>query len=323
MENNYTKDNIGQEVDLWDILQRFGRWCAKTTSVFLIFLLRKSVRLVCFALVGVIVGAIWYIISTPFYSTYMLVRVNDRENHFFYANQINANFSTSENLAQKFAIPDSIAKQISSVRAYYAIDANKDQIPDFIDEKNIYMFSNDSVKADKVLHNLLYINAQVYSNKALPYIRQSIVDFINKNEYAQRYNMRRVMEINERVSYLQQQVRRLDSLQQYEYFQKASAKKAVGSGQLLVLNEQVQSLYHNELISLNSQITRYNTELQLYAEPITIVQDFAETYSRKNSLTFCVKNFIIFFLLVGLIFVLIQDHKKTLARLYRGKVVAG
>ncbi|MDR0711950.1 MAG: hypothetical protein LBF67_06370 [Prevotellaceae bacterium] len=230
------------------------------------------------------------------------------------------NIDASQDLVRKLGITESTAKQIHSIRAHYCVDLNKDGFPDVIDKNNKYATSLDSTKAAKILPNMFHIKIQAYSSEIFPHVRQSIIDFINKNSYVQRQNARRIEEISEQISYLHQQQSRFDSLQQYEYFQKQSAKKTIGSGQLLVLNEQIQPLYHGDLIALNDQILGKNTLLQLYSEPITIIQDFTETSSRENNMMFYIKPLGIAGLLIGLIFIIIRDYRKPLWDLYNKKV---
>lgn len=323
MENNLTTDN-GQEINLWELLQKIGRWCAKSGGLFFIFLLKKSIKLAVFIFAGVAVGGLLYITGKPYYKTHMLVRANVAD-HFFYVTLINANLApeniaTSQDLAQRLSIPTNMAGQINSIRACYAIDLNKDGLPDVLDEKNRYFYSSDSSKAAKILPGSFYIDVQVYSPEVLPYIRQSIMDIISKNEYIQRHNVRRLEAVEEQIAYLHQQQYRFDSLQQYEYFQKERSKRSAGSGQLLILNEQNQPLYHTDLITLNNQILENNTLLQLYSEPITIIQDFSVTSRRKNSLMFYAKPLAIAFFLIGVVSLIIWDYRKTLVRLYREKI---
>jgi hypothetical protein len=323
MENNSTKNNAGQEIDLWEVLRKFGCWIAKVFSAVFIFLFRKSVWLACFVVAGAAIGVCLFVTHKPYYSTHMLVRANVVDN-FFYVNMINEELSL-ENIrnplewVRKLTIPASVAKQIYSIRACYGIDINKDGLPDIIDEKHEYISSRDSSKVAKILHGSFYINVWATSNEVLPHIRQNLLNFINKNEYVQHHNVRRIEAVNEQISYLNQQISRFDSLQRYEYFQKSAAKKAVGSGQLLVLNEQQQPLYHDELIRLNDELISKNTTLQLYSDPVTIVQEFAETFRRKNNLMFYIKPLVLYSFLIGFVFVVIWDYRKQLLKLYCGK----
>jgi hypothetical protein len=323
MEDNSINNNVNQEIDVWEILQKFGLWFAGILRKLFIFLLRKSIKIACFTLVGVAIGEILYISSEPYYSTYMLVKANVASN-FFYVTLLNENLAAgntkaSENLVQKLGISESTARQIKSIRAYYCVDLNKDGFPDIIDKENVYSASIDSLKAAKILPDLFYIRVLAYSSDVLPYIQHNILNFINKNDYVQRHNARRIEEINEQISYLHQQQSRFDSLQQFEYFRKESTKKTSGNGQLIVLNEQAQPLYHDQLIELNNQIMEKNTKLQLYADPITIVQDFAETFYRENSAMFYIKPLGIASFLVGLVFFICWDYRKQLKRLCHKK----
>jgi hypothetical protein len=323
MENDSVKNNAGQEIDLWDILQKFGRWVAKVFGILFLFLFRKSVWLACFVLAGAVIGGVLYLSYKPYYSSHMLVRANVEDN-VFYVNLINEELSI-ENIrspmewVRKLAIPASIAKQIYSIRACYGIDVNKDGLPDIIDEDHEYINSPDSTKAALILQGSFYINVWAYSNEVFPHIRQNLLNFINKNEYVQYHNVRRLEEVNEQISYLRQQINRFDSLQKYEYFQKEGGRKAVGSGQLLVLNEQPQPLYHDELIRLNDELITKNTILRLYSEPITIVQEFAETFRRRNTVMFYIKPLATGSFFFGLAFLIIWDYRKQLWKLYRGK----
>ncbi|MDR2358521.1 MAG: hypothetical protein LBD87_01805 [Prevotellaceae bacterium] len=323
MENDSTKNNAGQEIDLWEILRKFGCWIAKIISAVFIFFFRKSIWLACFVFAGIAIGFLLYASHKPYYSSHMLVRANVADN-FFYVNLINEelsleNIRTPLEWVRKLTIPASIAKQIYSIRACYGVDINKDGLPDIIDEDHKYISSRDSSKVAKILHGSFYINVWAYSHEVLPHIRQNLLNFINKNEYVQQHNVRRIEEINEQISYLNQQINRFDSLQRYEYFQKSDTKKAVGSGQLLVLNEIPQPLYHGELIGLNNQVISRYTTLQLYSDPVTVVQEFAETFRRKNNFLFYVKPLAIYSFLVGLVFIIIWDYRKQLWKLYRGK----
>ncbi|MDR1406099.1 MAG: hypothetical protein LBI89_02715 [Prevotellaceae bacterium] len=323
MENDATKKHAGQEIDLLEILRKCGQWCANVLRAVFVFLLRKSVWLACFALTGIAIGLSLYASHKPYYSAHMLVQANVVDN-FFYVNLINEelaveNISNPLDWVRKLAIPATVAKKIYSVRACYGIDLNKDGLPDIIDEENKYILSRDSAKVAKILRGSFYISVWAYSHEVLPHIRQNLMNFINRNEYVQRHNVRRVEEVNEQIAYLQQQINRFDSLQKYEYFQKDKDKKAIGSGQLLVLNESTQPLYHSELISLHNQLLEKNTTLQLYSEPVTITQEFAETFQRKNNFMFYVKPLVICSLLVGFILLLVWDYRKPLLKLYRNR----
>jgi hypothetical protein len=330
MENNSTKNNVEPEIDLWKILHSVGQWCAKTfvslASTFVIFFVRKSVWLACFIFAGVLVGAIRYVFSKPYYSSSMYVQPHVGDN-FFYVNLINEkvapwNIESSTELVQKLSIPANIAKQIHSIRACYGIDLNEDGLPDAMDEDYKYISSRDSAEVAKVIRSAFYICAWVYANETLPYIRKSIMEFISKNDYVQRHNTHRLARIDEQITYLNYQLGRFDSLQQHIYFEKESPKKTASSGQLLVWNEQPQPLYHNDLISLNDQIIEKTHTMLLYPEPITIVHDFAEISKRKNTLLFYTKPLVINFLLIGFLILLILDYRKFFVDLYRGKITS-
>jgi hypothetical protein len=252
----------------------------------------------------------------------MLVRANVVDN-FYYVNLINEelsleNISSPLDWVRKLTIPASIAKQIYSIRACYGVDINKDGLPDIIDEDNKYISSRDSSQAAQILQADFYITIRTYSHDVLPHIRQNILTFISKSEYVQQHNAWRIESIKGEINYFNQQLDRFDSLQRYEYFQKENTKRAsIGGGQLLVLNDPPQPLYHDELIRLKGQIGERNTILQLYSDPVTIIQEFAETFRRRNNLMFYVKPFVIYFFLIGLAFTILWSYRKQILKLYR------
>jgi hypothetical protein len=320
-EKNQEKE---QEINLLEIVQKIGRWCFKIVRIVFIYLLQRSIPLAIFIFAAVVFSGLLYSLSKPFYSTSMLVRANV-ENDFFYVTLINANFSRrhvpkSEDLAQRLGVSEAIAKQIKSIQAYYAVDLNNDGLPDAPDERGKFIFSEDSIKASRILHTIFYVNARVYSTEVYQHIRQSIMNLVGKNEYIRQQNERRLAVVREQIVYLHQQQYRFDSLQQYEYFQKEKGKKSADRGQLLILNEQNQPLYHNDLIGLNNQILGNHTTLELYADPLTVVQDFSLTTRRTNGLMYYVKPLVLIFFFLGLISLLVWDYRKYFLKLYREKI---
>jgi hypothetical protein len=322
MENDSTKNNAGHEIDLWEILQKFGLWIGGILRAVFLFLLKKSVWLACFVIAGAAIGICLFVTNKPYYSTHMLVRANVVDN-FYYVNLINEelsseNISSSLEWVRKLTIPASIAKQIASIRACYGVDINKDGLPDIIDEDNKYISSPDSSVAAQILQGSFYITVKTYSHDVLPHIRQNLLNFICKSEYVQQHNAWRIESIKGEIDYFNQQLNRFDSLQRYEYFQKENTRRtAIGGSQLLLLSDTPQPLYHDELIKLNNQIAERHTILQLYSDPITIKQEFAETSRQKNSLMFYVKPLILYAFLIGLVLAIIWNYRKQILKLYR------
>jgi hypothetical protein len=323
METYPEQKNARHEVDLLEVVRKGIRWCTNVLRAVFVFLFRKSIWLICFALAGAAIGFGLHVSDKPYYSAHMLLRTNVAD-HFFYVNLINEelsekNISSSLDWVRKLTIPASIAKKIYSIRACYGVDINKDGLPDIIDEDNQYINARDSSKVAQILPGSFYIRVWAYSHEVLPHVRQNLLNFINNNEYVKRHNRQRIEDINGQIEYLQQQINRFDSLQRYEYFQKDKNKRSVSGGQLLVLNEVPQSLYHAALIDLNNQILGKKATLQLYSEPITVAQEFAETFRRQNNLMSYVKPLVINALLVGFVFLLVWDYRKTLWKLYHDR----
>jgi hypothetical protein len=318
----FTENPHEQEIDLWAILQKTSKWCVNILRIVIVFLVQKSIWLLTFAVVGALLGCTLYKISKPYYNSTMQLYSNVLSNDYF-VDAINNEFShiiKPKDFAKKLAVPDSIAKQIRSIEACYGIDLNKDGRVDIIDEKNKYIHHRDSSRAARIVYGVFYVNVHAYSvnEDILSTIRNNVMQFISTNEYVQLHNQEKIVSLQEQTKYIESQISRLDSLQQADYF-KAEKDLKKSAGQLLILNEKDHQLYHGDLLGLDDRILNIHTTLALYSDPVTITQEFSETDRRKNNLVYYVRPSGIIFLLLGFVFVLIWDNRKTLRKLFASK----
>ncbi len=322
------QNNNNQEIDLWDVFKKLGAWIRQTVEwfydVFLfafVFLIRKSLWLVGFIILGCVLAFFMHKTMKPYYNSNMQLRANVMDNAFF-VNMINdlSGARDLDALTQKLNLPDtSMAKDILSITACFGVDLNKDGIVDMVDITNKYI-RGDSAKASQVVPGYFYINASVYSDKVLPYIKKGIMNIIENNVYVKRYNDDRFVRVNEAVATLTTQINLLDSLQKVDYFDRERRQSIkAGAGPLMVLSEKDQKLYHADILTLTEQRRALESSLILDPNPVTLVKDFSEMQSPVKSFVSYAKPIVSTVLLAGLAFLIIWDNRKKIFQLINEK----
>jgi len=327
-ESTPIEKNNPQEIDLWEILKKvyiglkdLGKWLYEALLFLVGFAIRKFVWLLCCAVIG---GGLAFFLykSSPYYNSVLQLRSNVLSNSFF-VNLVNETMSESNRdykvLAQKLNMPDSLAKKIQSIKAYYGVDVNKDTIVDFLDKNNTYIRSTDTLKAAMIVPRLFFIDAVVSTDTVLPYIKRSILNMFENNEYVTQHNKRRLIQIKGRMNELAVQLSRLDSLQKVDYFNQEHRYNTKAGNTSLMLSLE-QKLYHYDIMWLLQQRMSLESALALDSLSITLVKDFSETPNFKQSLWSYIADAVGYALLIGFPLLLLWEYrKKIIQEIKRGQ----
>jgi len=278
MDTSNIQQNTGKandEIDIFEFCARmwgaFKNFLSSTLNFFvtiIIFLIRKSLWIVSFTLAGFLIGYLLYSTSVPVFSSWMEGNTGDLDNRIVidHINRLNQVTGNNKLLAEYLNIKVEQAEQISSIGAFYGIDINRDKVPDFIDFNNSY---NPRDTGQVRLPSFIYIKVTVFDETILPALRNGLIQYIDDSPYIQEfYNISRRQKL-QTIAEIQTEIEKIDSLQRSQF------RKMPDNLQTLLLNNQsVQQLFHNEVLWLHS--TKQNLELSLLIsdEIITVVHDF-------------------------------------------------
>lgn len=290
-DEQVNKTKATDEVDLIELFNRMGRgikrgtvWLFKQVENLFILLIRKSLWIVSFAIIGLLVGYLIYKSSPRYYSSEMTAISNSVDNSHIVnsINLLNSLFK-EKNYSSASAyldIPVGKAKQIKSIAAFYGIDLNRDKIVDYVDYANSFRFNPKDTMA-KRLTNYFFVNLEVYNEGAFTAAREGLKKYIYKNEFVVENNNERIAQNEEMIKVINIEIKKIDSLQKIAYFETPLLQKA-SNGQMVFLNEKEVKLYHDQLLKLQRDKMRLERENKINKDPITIVQDFTPLSKAEN-----------------------------------------
>jgi hypothetical protein len=310
-----TREVQDSEIDLLDILSRVWKGVGTAFRVTTVFLIRKSLWLAGFIILGGCVAFLFYKTSERHYTSTMMAQANVLTNNYVidYVNQL-GEIRDPLVRARVLNIPISDSKHVKGINAFFGIDMDKDGNPDYI-SKNAYDRRDTTLKKVPVI---FYVQVKVSEESVFSSISGRIIEALKNNPHLVERNKIRIEQLHERITELEGQYQRLDSLEQFEYFSSERLMLKT-TGQMLVLNEKTRQLYHDPILSIRNSILSLQQELVLHSEPITVIHDFPTLSITDNPLMSYVKKWVLIFFGIGIIFLLIRHNWTTIWRLIREK----
>ncbi|MFB6319348.1 hypothetical protein [Saccharicrinis sp. FJH54] len=327
------KEDKTKEIDLLDLLQSIGRSIAKffiflydTLWWFIVFGIKNYILMLVFVVIGLGWGIYSSMTSKDVYQSFMKIRSNAMTTRDLkpYISEINKYFTNKNQytypiLERDFNLDSSDVSKINAVKPHFYIDYWDDGI---IDELDI----NDKHSTKDTLNVIdsayMCIEARVQDPLLFNKLGEKIVDYLNSNPNIQKININRLSEVQNKVSSLSSEIDLLDSLQHFSYFNGSRDLQQLqfNNRQGLILGESRQQLYHWEKIRLDNIRKPFVTELNLYNNPVTIIDDFPiETNKMQSSIMDIVKSIIIVAFIGYLVLLLIYFFKKNYSK-YADKV---
>ncbi len=312
ISQNHTSDEIDLYVLFKKIIEKISSalsFLVKILLTIFVFLIRKAIYLFIFTLAGVLIG-LWLFSSTErYYSSSLEAQPNgiangDMINYINDLHELCVGRNISS-LSNALGIEDTLAQKIKDIRAYWIIDINKDGTGDYVDSKNEFKLKDTTQRR---LNDRFNLSVEVFDLVSLPNVRDGISNYIKKSPYLQKLNEIRKKDLKELIDQTEEEITKLDSLQKVEYFQKT--KKPIRESQVMFLAENPPQLYYRDILSLYSQKQRYEKELDLSIEPITIIKDFTKITKAENPKSlYAIKYGVVFFILGFLVIVLVSNWK--------------
>ncbi len=284
------------EIDLIEILLKFTNWLKGICNSIIMFFIRNAFCLLIFILIGVGLAVVTYFSTERFYNTEMVLQTNavSSTEMINYLNNFDVKSFNNNSLS------------IKNIKAYYIIDNNKDEHPDYVDYDNV----QDTSITNRRMVDKVDILISVYENAPIDSIKNAIFSYINKNHYFQKVNDLRIKQLNDLISKTDIELQKLDSVETINYFYKDPYQKETGKN-MIILNEKEIKLFHNDVLRLYKKKQENEEELFLYKDIVTIIQDFTTVTKVENSLSKKLKQFMLTFFCLGLIFSIFVDQRNN------------
>ncbi len=323
-EINETKNDRNDEIDLLDLFNRMGRtlgrWANALGTALLvstIFLLRKWLPLTISVLLGIGASLLMKKASESSYTSDMVLRTNvaDPDEMISYLNRLHL-FCIEENkaaLANSIGLSPDQVNNIGDISAYWIIDNGNDGIPDMVD----YSQRHDVYDTVNVrMEDRLNVRVKIKVPQELTNVRNGIITFINSEKLFQQRNELRLKQNEEMISRMASDIKLLDSLQAFKYFEETRNLKPQSGGSMVFLQEQKTQLLYPDIHTLYKTKQALESEQELYKDIVTVLSEFTIPANRDNGGLYYAKTIVPVFFLITLIILIAITNRKKLFEVY-------
>jgi len=284
------KSKPNNEIDLLDLFSSIwkgiGNFFMLIINVFLflfVFGIKRIHWMLLIAFVGIGLGYLIYLKTPRYYSSEMIAQPNGFTSIDMaqYINDIHEMClkKNAEGIVEAFQISETSAKLLKDIEAFYFIDVNKDGIGDYVDYKRKF---NPIDTSTNIVKSRILIRAEILSNDKFDEVKQGLTKYIDRNPYLLAVNDLRKRELKALIEQSESELKKLDSLQNYEYYKGLDDGQINRESQIVFLNEKLTQLYYRDKESLLNKRLRYQQSLELATEPITIIKDFTSLQFEEN-----------------------------------------
>jgi hypothetical protein len=203
--------------------------------------------------------------------------------------------------------PESAAK-IVDIQAFWIIDLNKDDSPDYVDYKdkfNVYDTLNIRM-ADRFVVRIRFSSLDL-----LEPIKSGLDSYISGNKLFSQQNQTRLKQLDELIIRYNYDIKQLDSLQKIKYYEETKGMVPGKSGQMVFLQEQKTQLVYEDIYKLYELKHIYEMQKEVNPDIISVLSDFAVPVRPYTGTVYYGKYIVpAFFILTVLILALIANRKK-------------
>lgn len=220
-----------------------------------------------------------------------------------------------EGLAEALKIDRETAKGITFVESYYYIAINQDSTRSIIDFSESYDIDdtlNTRVK-DKIVVSLGLKDRSKFGK-----MQETLTTYINNNEFLKILHQKRLSNLQQRENIIECDLKRLDSLQNKQFFQ--NEKTEVYLSNRTEIRSGKQDLFYNDKQNLLDKKEKLENELSANENVVTVITPFHPSAVSHNS--FLLKTVIyciLFYLLFIVLTAAFKNKKKIMAYLKEDK----
>jgi hypothetical protein len=166
------------------------------------------------------------------------------------------------------------------------------------------------------MQDRLDMRVKILQPQELSNVRDGILKFINSEPLLIQRNSLRINQNQERLARIAIDIKDLDSLQKFKYFEESRNLLPKSGGQMVFLQEQKTQLLYGDIYKLYDLKNTLEQESALYKDIVTIISDFTVPSERINGGLYYTKTFVPVLFLLTLLILIIRANKKKLHEIY-------
>jgi hypothetical protein len=255
--------------------------------------------------------------AKSFYTADLVLKVNIEETSdiISYVNRLHTYCLQPEKstLSGVLGLKPGQTDNILDIKAFWVIDNGDDKIPDYVDyNENHDVYDTLNVR----MNDRFDIRVRIVQPQVLTDVREGILKFIAADALSQQRNILRLRQNNELLSRVVVDIKELDSLQKFKYFEESKNILPKAGGQMIFLQEQKTQLLYNDIYNLYERKIELEQNRDIYKDIVTVLNDFTIPAERDNGGLYYAKTFVPLFFGLTLIILILRANRKKLNEVY-------
>lgn len=329
-QRNHQKSD---EIDLIEVFNSLGRGIknlfngifqliSKLFQKIVFFTFRNYIALII--TIAITIGLYFFEFSqsAPVYDSFMKIKANaiTTEEAISYLSRLKPlTKNNSIKLSETLNIDTVQSSKLLDVTAAWYIDLDGDGTHDYCDFDNEYVKAKDDTISQKIKE---YFQIRISYKKGFDVnvINDKIVYYFNQNPYFVKENEMRKEQLNKLYSLALLERSKLDTIR--NRYNTALLEKEIKpetkNGQLVFLDgnpaEDLKEikLFHNDIFSLENRAQRYNRDLKVHPDIVTVLEPFSQSTKPTEVIKDLKKYSILFFIVAILALILFENRKKLI-----------
>ena len=297
-----------REIDLIDLMGRFFSWLGRVCKSAFLSTIYFLVRNFFFYLVGIVVVIVLTMWQGKFVSMYYYCEMIVQSKAVNSAEAV----SLVNNWNYLAQMPDSLVKNIRSIKATFILDYNRDGVGDDY-ETYSGKAQRDTVIINSRLSDAFCVQAQIYNadNRVmLNEIKNELFKYLGNDSWVINCNKNRLEGTQAMIDRMNKEIAILDSLELTDYFDASKRYQMDKNGALMMVSEKDKYLYYNDIFDLLEQ--KREVERDFYPEPFRIIQDFSTPMVSVNNTSNNFKQNLLLIMLITTLVALLFDQRKNI-----------
>lgn len=303
-----------KEYDLLDLI----RWGVKMFNKYvyspIIFLLRFGIRRWYFMILAVVVGLAMAVYIPqffyPIYSGSMLVKVRVGQS----SDYINALQSLSEEspsmIMKKMNLPVEAMSSYRGMLPYYVFPTDTLNTGYVIDrERQLIKKEGTAVVSD-----VFGVEVRSKDSSTIRLWGDAIVNYFTNNPYVHKENQMRLSGLRHNINVIQDEIAKLDSLRNIEYFENSRKSIPVNDQPtaMAMLFRKQPHLIYKDIIELNEKMLGYQNVLDYSSEPIEVISPMSLNATSLTDWRLTYKKYVFMSVLITYCLLLMCTYRKEI-----------
>jgi len=268
--------------DLWKLVSFIIILLRDIVLSIIIFLVRKSLWIISFTIVGMMIGAGLFNFVKPSYLYISEGNTGGIDNSVVidHVNRLDNMIGDTILIANTLNLTYEQAKSIRYIKACYGIDETGNGKPNYIDISGKKFRHKDSTQTR--LPSFVQFRVSLYNKDVMPAVRNGLFQYLNNNNYIQELYRVDRQQREDLIVGLNKEILRLDKIDSVQRERILNKKEDIGTkeGQYVFFSappEPEIKLLYEDILPLFERKQVLKKHVELNKQPILIIHDFSPT----------------------------------------------